>query len=125
MKYVLTIFVLTVILLVSNCNAQTDRWIYVTTNSDYTTYYDVETIKYNGNEITVNLKSIYSDDSKEFWDLKYSILKSVFYCGEYRFKNISVTEYYKRGGANTIPINNYIDVIPETTGEDIYKFFCK
>lgn len=104
-----------------------DRWVYITSDGDFnfSVYYDTETIKYNGNNVTVNLKFIYSSESKDFWNRKYSIIKYIYYCSKEQYQLVSNTTYYKNGEISTININKIDDVIPESVSETVYRLFCK
>lgn len=104
-----------------------DRWVFVTAedNNDYSVYYDSETIKYTNNGVTMNLKFIYSDNSKEDWDKKFSILKWTLFCKNDSYEIVTGTIYYRNGEIQTYRINQIKEIIPDTIGETIYRKFCK
>lgn len=120
-------FLLLVIILFSVTKgfSQNDRWVYITDNEDMTIYYDTETINYNGDEITLNLKYIISNVSKELTDIDYFINKAIYYCGKDYYKIVRATLYYKNGKVSTIKDTYNEDIIPDSIGEDIYRYFCK
>lgn len=127
-KYLLFLTVSLTLLFFGDVKAQDgDRWIYVTSDGDYNfdAFYDIETLKYNNNSITVNIKFVYNSESKEFWNRKYSIMKYVYYCNEYQYQFKTETTYYRNGEMSSHNINKIEDVIPDSVSETFYKLFCK
>jgi hypothetical protein len=124
MKKIL-LFVLFLTLVYIQKSYSQNRWIYITTSTnDYTIYYDSESIKINGNEITIFLKFIPSSSSKDYYRINYSIDKWILYCNRNQYQEVFSVEYLNSGNSSTNYLYLYSDVIPESIGEKIYNTFC-
>lgn len=111
--------------IVTNCYSQDERWIFVADDESLIIYYDKETIKTKGNEITVNLKFVIKDNSEELKDVDFFINKTVYNCGKDYYKILRSTIYHKNGKISMLKDTYVEDIIPDTIGEDIYRYFCK
>ncbi|MFZ4402325.1 MAG: surface-adhesin E family protein [Bacteroidales bacterium] len=129
---IIIIFLLLIfgILYADNTKAQSNRWMYIASSSDliYDIYYDSETIRQNNDEITVSIKFDFENAASKNEITKTfekQISKWVIFCGKDKYYIGKGVLYYKNGQMKEIIINEYNDVIPESIGEGIYRYFCK
>lgn len=116
------IFVFSVLLLISASKksySQSDRWVYIGTDNEYTYYIDSKSI--------VNSNSMYDVWCKKIWN-EHDIVTTVhyqFYCGMRKAHFISSTTIYPSGKRthDYEPLYN-IYIEPETPIEYFYLYFC-
>lgn len=100
------------------------NWVYVTAYEDFDYYYDSDTIRRSGNQVTVWEKSDYLRD-------KNSVLREIralhrYDCVERTSALLQMTIYYPNGEIKTLTWTaEEKAVIPETRAEFILKAACR
>lgn len=114
--------------------AQADRWIFFSGSyDDVSFYYDSYSIEYknynttNNRQISVWVKVFYSYNSKEFQENNWNYLIQKWEMDCIR-KKITLTDaviYYTDGTHITSPIYDVQNIVPDTSGEQLYFVLCK
>jgi len=122
--------VILLILMSLDLYSQEDRWLSIAETSEDIFYFDLETFRYekNGgkNHIWVKIisKNNFKPDPSNNY-LAYLLQKWIISCDNRQIEVIQRYAYLDNGEYtenNSYEIN---EIIPETIGEDFYKFFCK
>lgn len=128
MKKLLVLLVFVLCLLASKGYSQ-DYWKYVGENSAVVIYYDNQTIKYEkygiNNSVTVYLKYVYKSDYSIEYGIDFSMYKYIIYCDEYKYRKVSITNYYNDGRIQTPDSYDYGDIEPGTAIKAVYILLCK
>lgn len=101
--------------------SQNVNWILACIEDKAETYYDKNTMKYEGDDIVLFIKHVFKDESSK---VSHVIWKIKLLCREDKFYIYTKTFHYKTGESKSYTPNNYSIIFEDTPMEKLSDLLC-